>query len=96
MNKHERARRVIILTGTRAQAVRKAESLGIDPKRVLWPRSRGDLAGCNALPLYVDISLEGHPDEEALADYVAMRWKGTRGLYAPNGSLDNVPSLVVD
>lgn len=64
---------LVVLSSTRARAVEVAARQGVEPSRVLWPRSVSDLAGRDDLPLYADVSLWDHPRADDMAGYFATR-----------------------
>lgn len=68
---------LIVLSSTRARAVEIAARNEVEPAEVLWPRSLGDLAGHEALPLYVDASLWNHPAGYDLAEHIGGLLRAT-------------------
>jgi hypothetical protein len=69
---------ILVLARSQRRAHEIARMRGLPAKLVAWPRTLDDLTAWYDLPLYVDHSLDSHPNALALAEFVAARVAATQ------------------
>lgn len=86
-------RKMLVLAATPAVARSLAPRLGLPVNAIAFAFNRADAERlAKRLPVYVHMSVEGHPKGAELADWVSARWRGSGGRYGWPGALEKPAS----